>query len=90
MTYRSIDEIEIGWWVAPAMWGQGIATELAAALRDEAFEQHGVRRVLAGHQDGNDASGRVMRKIGMVHDHSAADPAQDGRLVHVYVTCPPT
>jgi RimJ/RimL family protein N-acetyltransferase len=85
MTHRSIAEIEIGWWVAPARWGQGIATELAAALLDEAFKQHGVRRVLAGHQDGNDASGRVMTKIGMVHDHSEADPTQHGRLVHVYV-----
>jgi len=82
---RSPDTVEIGWWVAPDRWGQGIATELAAAVLDEALAVKGIRRVVAGHQDGNDASGRVMIKIGMSHAGSEADPTQPDRLVHVYV-----
>lgn len=27
---------EIGWWIDPAAWGQGIATEAATAVREEA------------------------------------------------------
>jgi RimJ/RimL family protein N-acetyltransferase len=88
MVHRSVEEIELGWWIAPAAWGRGLATEVAAALRDEAFERHGVRRVLAQHQDGNDASGRVMAKIGLVHDRSVVDQTQAGRLLHVYVGGP--
>ncbi|MEO6088904.1 MAG: GNAT family N-acetyltransferase [Umezawaea sp.] len=88
MTYQDVDAIELGYWVAPAAWGRGLATEMAAAVRDEAFEQHGVRRVVAQFQDGNDASGRVMTKIGMVHDHTEVDTTQAGRLVHVYVGYP--
>ncbi|MFD9734360.1 GNAT family N-acetyltransferase [Umezawaea sp. NPDC059074] len=88
MTHRTIESIEIGYWVAPAAWGRGLATEMAGAVRRESFEQHGVRRVVAQFQDGNDASGRVMAKIGLVHDHSEVDPTQAGRLVHVYVGYP--
>ncbi|MEV4066651.1 GNAT family N-acetyltransferase [Nonomuraea dietziae] len=29
-------EGEIGWWIDPAAWGQGIATEAATAVREEA------------------------------------------------------
>jgi len=88
MTHRTIESIEIGYWVAPAAWGRGLATEMAGAVRQESFKQHGVRRVVAQFQDGNDASGRVMAKIGLVHDHSEVDPTQAGRLVHVYVGYP--
>lgn len=85
LTHREADKIELGWWVAPAAWGRGIATELAAAIRDEAMAQPGVRCVVAQYQDGNAASGRVMVKIGLVHHHSDVDATQAGRLVHVYV-----
>ncbi len=47
-----------------------------------------MRRVLAQYQDGNDASGRVMAKIGLVHDRSVVDETQAGRLLHVYVGGP--
>ena len=47
-----------------------------------------MHRVVAQFQDGNDASGRVMTKIGMVHDHTEVDTTQAGRLVHVYVGYP--
>ncbi|WNV82117.1 GNAT family N-acetyltransferase [Umezawaea sp. Da 62-37] len=88
MVRHGVGEIELGWWIAPAAWGRGLATEVAGALRDDAFKQHGARLVVAQHQDGNDASGRVMAKIGLVHDRSVLDDAQGGRLLHVYVGGP--
>jgi RimJ/RimL family protein N-acetyltransferase len=88
MTRLNAEAVELGWWVAPAAWGRGLATEMAAAVRDEAFGQRGVRRVVAQHQEDNDASGRVMTKIGLVHDHSEVDASQAGRVVHVYVGHP--
>jgi RimJ/RimL family protein N-acetyltransferase len=59
------DATEIGWWVAPESWGRGLATEAALALRDEAFAGLGAQRLAARYQPSNEASGRIMIKIGM-------------------------
>ena len=59
------DAVEIGWWVAPEWWGRGLATEAALALRDEAFGEVGAQRLAARYRPANEASGRVMTKIGM-------------------------
>jgi RimJ/RimL family protein N-acetyltransferase len=59
------DAIEIGWWVAPEAWGRGLATEAALALRDDAFGVLGAQRLAARYQPANQASGRIMAKLGM-------------------------
>jgi len=58
-------EIEIGWWLARAWWGRGLATEAARAALEDAFTRVGLRRVVAIAQPGNRASVRVMEKLGM-------------------------
>ncbi|MEU9831256.1 GNAT family protein [Streptosporangium sp. NPDC048047] len=56
---------EIGWWVDPAEWGHGIATEAAASVRDEAFSRVGARSIVACFHRDNTASERIMAKLGM-------------------------
>lgn len=58
-------QAEIGWVLHPAVHGQGLGTEFAAALLRIAFEILGVRRVEAACFAENLASRRVMEKIGM-------------------------
>lgn len=59
------EDIEIGWWLARAWWGRGLATEAAhAALRD-GFERVGLRRIVAIAQPANTASIHIMEKLGM-------------------------
>ena len=55
---------EIGYWVAPAEWGRGVATEVSQALIGwlEAREQAG--EIISGHFIDNPASGRVLGKLG--------------------------
>jgi RimJ/RimL family protein N-acetyltransferase len=57
--------VEIGWRFGRAHWGRGLATEAAAAALAFAFEDGGLDRVVGIHVVGNDASARVMRKLGM-------------------------
>jgi RimJ/RimL family protein N-acetyltransferase len=66
-TVSGIEEsaIEIGWWVGPRHWGQGIATEAATAIRDEAFTHLEAERLVARFQPANRGSERVMTKLGM-------------------------
>lgn len=65
------DEVEIGWWLAPARWGRGLATEAARAARDDAFSRVCLERLIGRYQPANVASGRVMEKIDMRHERDA-------------------
>jgi len=56
---------EIGWFIERVRWGQGLATEGAAAVHAFAFEDLGLERLIAICNAQNVASARVMEKIGM-------------------------
>jgi len=56
-------EVELGYWIARARWGQGYAPEAARAVLRLA-RTLGHARVVAGHFVDNPASGRVLAKIG--------------------------
>ena len=56
---------EIGFIFHPAHQGHGYATEAARALVAHAFEQYGLHRVFGRIEPRNDASARVLEKLGM-------------------------
>ena len=59
------EEIEIGWWLARAWWGRGLATEAARVALHDGFERVELRRIVAIAQPANTASVGIMRKLGM-------------------------
>jgi ribosomal-protein-alanine N-acetyltransferase len=59
---------EVGYWIARAQWGQGIATEALRAVLAYGFDVIGLHRIEAQHFKENPASGAVMRKAGMRHE----------------------
>ena len=67
--------VEIGWRLARPMWGKGLATEAAKAALSFGFDKIDLDRIVSIYQTGNDASARVMIKIGMEFDHETVDPA---------------
>jgi RimJ/RimL family protein N-acetyltransferase len=56
---------EIGWLVRRAWWRRGIATEAAIGVRDNAFTEHGLDRVISLIRPVNEPSQGVARKVGM-------------------------
>ena len=60
--------VEAAWAIAPARWGQGLATELATASVAVAFGVLDVREVIAITLPDNLASRRVMEKAGFGYD----------------------
>lgn len=62
------NEVEIGWWLTPERWRDGIASEAARAICDEAFGRVGARSVVARVQPGNTASAGVASRLGMRHE----------------------
>lgn len=57
---------DIGYWLAPAYWGRGIATEAVRFACEHAFGPLDLIRVQALVFEGNDASMRVLDKCGFV------------------------
>ena len=49
-------------------WGKGYATEAARAVVNFGFAKLSLHRIQATHFGNNDASGRVMQKIGMLYE----------------------
>ena len=58
------DLLEIGYWLTPAAWGRGYATEAARAMVGIARHTLGRPRLLGRHMVDNPASGQVLRKLG--------------------------
>lgn len=56
---------ELGWVLHQAHWGKGYTVEAAQALIDYAREHLGIRRIFACCDSENNASRRVMEKLGM-------------------------
>jgi [ribosomal protein S5]-alanine N-acetyltransferase len=67
------DEIEIGWWLIPEYWGQGLATEAAQAVMSYGFEQLNLPRIVSIAQPANQRSIRVMEKLGMHFEKMSTD-----------------
>jgi RimJ/RimL family protein N-acetyltransferase len=60
--------VEVGWRLAPHVWGQGLATEGARAALAYGFDTLGLDEIIAFTATTNVRSRRVMDKIGMTHD----------------------
>jgi [ribosomal protein S5]-alanine N-acetyltransferase len=58
------DEVELGYRLAPAAWGQGFATEAAKACLQMAWHDMQLRRVVSLIEPENTASIRVAEKLG--------------------------
>jgi ribosomal-protein-alanine N-acetyltransferase len=57
-------EAALGLYLANAYWGRGLATEAGLAFIDCGFNQHKLNRIVTMIQVGNDASVRVIEKLG--------------------------
>ena len=62
------EHAELGYWVGRPFWGHGYCTEAAGAVLHYGFATLGLNRIHAYHFGRNPASGRVMEKVGMVHE----------------------
>ena len=80
-------EIEVVYVFAKAAWGRGLATEAARALREHAFIEMGIPRLIALVDPGNIASARVASKIGLEYEKTTVRPG--GKEMQVYVLANP-
>lgn len=65
MDVEGVAEVELGYDLRSDFWGRGLATEAASAVRDYAFAQLRLPRLISLIRHGNLRSRRVAEKIGM-------------------------
>lgn len=58
--------VEIGYWITPARWGRGYATEASRAATREVFARGHADLITARHLVDNPASGRLLDKLSFV------------------------
>jgi RimJ/RimL family protein N-acetyltransferase len=64
--------VEVGWSVAPARWGEGLAVEAAGASLEWGFGQCALKRIVSFTMVDNHRSRRVMKKLGMTFEREFA------------------
>jgi RimJ/RimL family protein N-acetyltransferase len=77
------EDPEVGWLLARTYRGRGLATEGGIASLRFGFETVGLNRIISVCRPENQASERVMRKLGMAHDRDDVHPRL-GVAVRVY------
>ena len=65
------DDLQVGWRLPRAHWGQGYASEAGRAWLDLAFERTGRDRIISMADTPNQRSIAVMQRLGMTFDHEA-------------------
>jgi len=77
------NETEIGWLLAREYWGHGYATEAALALRDWAFDERGLTRLISLIAHENLPSIGVAERIGERYEREIVIHGRPGRLYSV-------
>ena len=65
------DDLQVGWRLSQAYWGQGYASEAGRAWLNLAFERTGRTRIISMADVPNRRSIAVMKRLGMGFDHEA-------------------
>ena len=80
-TIEGREEVEVAYLLAKAYWGKGLATEVARAILDYAFDTLHIERVVCFPLPENAASRRVAEKIGMALE---SEGVMDGEPTVIY------
>jgi len=81
---KETGETEVGYAVAKEFWGKGYAPEAALEFLNYAFKSLQFEKIVAVAQPENQASRRVMEKLGMRYDYT--DEFYAHQLVHYSIT----
>lgn len=80
---ESLEEVDLGYAFLPDYWFKGYAREAAEAMLAYGKQALGLKRVVAVTAVDNEASIRLLRKVGFQFDKQFAWP-DDGDLVNLY------
>jgi RimJ/RimL family protein N-acetyltransferase len=65
---QAFQSAELGYWIGKPYWGRGYAFEAASRVVEFGFNQAGLNRIEAHYMDENQASARILQKLGMQYE----------------------
>ena len=68
---EDVAEVEIGWWLKPEYWRQGLITEAAHAVLRDALDRIGLQRLIAIIRPANARSIAVAERLGLRYERDA-------------------
>ncbi len=77
-------ELELGYWLVPAVWGKGYATEAGAAARDFAWRVVKAESLVSYIEPGNEPSKRVAERLGACYEKTIDLATSGPHLVYRY------
>jgi RimJ/RimL family protein N-acetyltransferase len=80
---RERDEVELFYAVAPRIWGRGVATELSRAALELGFSRPDVSSIVGFTIAANEASQKVLRKLGFVEEGTFEHAGQPHTLLRL-------
>jgi ribosomal-protein-alanine N-acetyltransferase len=76
--------IEVGYWLFPQYWKQGIVTEAMKAVIDHAFTVMNIHRIFAESDDDNYGSIATLKKLGFQYEVTKKEcEIKDGRFLNL-------
>jgi ribosomal-protein-alanine N-acetyltransferase len=77
---------EIGFWIFPQHWNKGIVTETIKAVIGYCRKEKGIHRLEAFVEEGNEASSRVLEKLGFICEGKMYEcEIKDGRFINLFI-----
>lgn len=81
----TLEDVDIGFAFLPEFWGQGYAHEAAAAVMTYGKDLLGLKRIVAITSPDNQASGRLLKKVGLRFDRMIR-LTKDGEEVRLFMS----
>ena|SRR6218665_2010980 len=77
---------ELGYWLLPAFWKQGIITEAARRVIEYAFTEMNLHRIKAESEDDNAGSIATLKKLGFVYEGTQREcEIKNGRFINLQI-----
>jgi RimJ/RimL family protein N-acetyltransferase len=84
----TLNDVDLGFAMRPAHWGQGYAFEAARAVMDHETHVHGLSRIVAITNPDNHSSIRVLTKLGMTFER-LVQLSPEGSELKLFATTKP-
>ena len=77
---------ELGYWLLPPFWKQGIATEAAEKVIEYAFNEMNIHRLKAESEDDNFGSIATLKKLGFLYEGTQREcEIKDGKFINLEI-----